>query len=63
MGLFSGRRERRERKLQEVRREAYDKALAQGESKEDAEAAGEKAVKRYRRRRRAIIMGAANSGS
>ncbi|SDT22815.1 hypothetical protein [Microlunatus soli] len=56
MGWFTARQQRREAREQRVRDKAYDKAINQGQTPEDAKLAAERAVRRRRRIRRAAII-------
>ncbi len=58
MGLINAIKRRREGRERRVHEATYGKAIAQGESPEQATMAAERAVRKRRRRRR-IIFGAA----
>lgn len=61
MGLFKKLHDRSQARVEGARKKGYAKALREGTSEEEARAAGDKAAKRHKRKRAAII-GAVNSG-
>ncbi|WP_433887417.1 hypothetical protein [Streptomyces sp. CA-111067] len=55
MGLFKKVHERTEAKMEEERQKAYAKAIGQGATEAEANAAGERAAVRRRRVRRSLL--------
>lgn len=58
VGFLEGRRRRREARDEKVRAAAYDKAVSEGASPEDANTVADEAVQRARRRRRLLLISA-----